>query len=121
MKSLALMSDIFATLLLLALINEGKEPSIEDTKEATLESDSSGKATEKRIEVTVSGNGSYVVSGKPYNSLNALSKSLEQQNITTVALQFNNQETLHQHALQLTEQLSDKFKIKYRWEKTNEK
>ncbi len=121
MKSLALMSDIFATLLLLALINEGKEPSVEDTKEASLESDSSGEATEKRIEVTVSGNGSYVVSGKPYNSLNALSKSLEQQNITTVALQFNNQSTLHQHALQLTEQLSDKFKIKYRWEKTNEK
>ncbi|NQY87935.1 MAG: hypothetical protein HRT51_09335 [Colwellia sp.] len=117
MKSLALMSDIFAILLLLALINEGKETSVEDTNEASLESDLSGEATEKRIEVTVSGNGSYVVSGKPYNSLNALRKSLEQQKITTVALQFNNQATLHQHALQLTAQLSDQFKIKYRWEK----
>jgi len=121
MKSMALMSDIFAILLLLALINEGKDPSVEDSKEASLESDSSQEAKEKRIEVTVSAKGSYIVSGKSLTSLNALSKYLEQKNITTVALQFNNQATLHQHALQLTEKLSSKFKIKYIWEKTNEK
>ncbi|PCH96887.1 MAG: hypothetical protein COB83_04005 [Gammaproteobacteria bacterium] len=120
MKSLALMSDIFATLLLIALLHEGEKTSLEDSKEASLESSLSGETTENRIEVTVVGNGSYVISGKLYNSFNALRRSLEQKKATTVALQFNNQATLHQQALKLTAQLSDQFKIKYRWEKTNE-
>lgn len=118
MKFLILMADLFASLLLVALLHEGDNASAENS-EPSLENEENGDPANHRVEVSVTPSGHYMIGIKAYSSVSSLIKALESENAAEVALLFDDQSTLHKQALQLTSKLSVKFKIKYRLEKTH--